>query len=46
MVKHFLKTTLLFSGMILLGLLSVYLINYFENNKTTTSTENTAGNLE
>lgn len=30
MVKHFIKTLLIFTGMIFLGLLGVYLINHFD----------------
>jgi len=29
-LKHFIKTLLIFTGMIFLGLLGVYLINYFD----------------
>lgn len=31
MIKHFLKTLLLFSIMIVLGLIGVYLINHYGN---------------
>ena len=34
--KHFFKTLLIFSGMILVGLLGVYLINYFDEGGTVT----------
>ena len=30
MVKHFLKTLLIFSGMILIGLIGVILVNYYD----------------
>lgn len=37
MVKHFLKTFLLFAVMILLGLGGVFLVNYFSNEEGHTS---------
>ena len=30
-IKHFIKTLLIFAGMIFIGLLGVYLINHFDN---------------
>ena len=33
-MKHFLKTLIIFTGMILLGLLGVYLISYFDGSDT------------
>jgi hypothetical protein len=32
-IKHFIKTLLIFSGMILVGLLGVFLLNYFDKNE-------------
>lgn len=31
--KHFLKTLLIFAGMILLGLLGIYLVSHFDENE-------------
>ncbi|KKP24150.1 MAG: hypothetical protein UR25_C0005G0049 [Candidatus Nomurabacteria bacterium GW2011_GWE1_32_28] len=33
MVKHFLKTLSIFIFMIILGLIGVYLVGYFDNNE-------------
>ena len=35
MAKHFIKTLLIFSAMIFIGLLGVYLINYFDKDAGT-----------
>jgi hypothetical protein len=33
-IKHFIKTLIIFVGMILLGLLGVYLVNHFDKDNT------------
>jgi hypothetical protein len=39
-VKHFIKTLLIFSGMIFIGLLGVFLLNYFDKDKKETQIPN------
>jgi len=40
MVKHFLKTLIVFLGMIILGLIGVFLVNYFDKEETSINTIN------
>lgn len=43
-MKHFLKTLLMFVGMIVIGLLGVFLISYFDGGKDAgTTTSNVSG---
>ena len=37
MVKHFLKTLIVFLGMIILGLIGVFLVNYFDKEEELTN---------
>jgi len=40
MVRHFLKTLIVFLGMIILGLIGVFLVNYFDKEEASTNTIN------
>ena len=47
LTRHFLKTLILFTGMIILGLLWVFLVSYFDKGEqTSTSTFTTCVNGE
>jgi len=41
MVKHFIKTLLIFSAMIIIGLLGVFLLNYFDKSDNQGNSANT-----
>jgi len=40
MTKHFIKTLILFTGMIILGLIGVFLVSYFDEGTERASTPN------
>ena len=44
-IKHFIKTLLLFTGMIFLGLLGVYLVNYLDKENTERTVVPAASNI-
>ena len=43
MTKHFFKTLILFTGMIILGLVGVFLVSHFDKKEEQPGKENSAG---
>ena len=45
MTKHFFKTLLIFTGLILLGITGVILVNYYDEDIKTANTEDTQAQI-